>query len=467
MRNCWIFVVLFTVLSTQIWGQVTPTEDSGIAKEESEKEKMIILPFSSPLISKYDSDYVNRLAARIVAQHGEYFLVISDSLRPKEKMEGAYSLKIDVEQPAGELLDIEAKIVSNRNQDIVKRVTKRNFNRKHFRLVAEKALLVLFGIEKETEVEESSETKEPKEKKITVIPEKNVVPNDDFRKEIMNIKTGLVDKFNKQLEEKKKKEQDEISGEDPENKKKQDEPPPENPPNIPKREDDVFARRGPQKEPGKHTFFNWYSVGANYSDFLITDRAGEEFEVVLRTNLSSLLANFYSEIWTPYLENFAYFWKLGVSVPIFYTDEVQPQSALELDFGVLAAFFNEDLYTKIGVRRDRLSFANIPILGEGVVLAQVDVTWMLISAHFLFWERKLYLRFESASQLASEFTEGDFTDGSLSAVKTKAVFGFTSSNIVKGSYFEIASQSTVFSASGERPIEGVDNSYFLLWHLPF
>lgn len=458
-------IFLVAILSVPSWGQSSKklALDTGLEESEQNLEKIIIHPFISPFIPLYDQEYINRVATKIVARQEKYYVLISKDIDAQTKLRGVYSLKIDVSKRSSKDLRLEVKIVDNNKKLIVKRVIKEEFPPEDFKAVAEVALMILFGLEPEYDEgikDRQKKKKDPNDEVVAKEDERTI----DFRKRILALKQGLKQEF--KIVESKKKEEKEAEGENKtkeEPKKTQSAPPAKKTPPL----ESVYAPRGPQKVPGIHNFFTWYSLGFSASNFIVKDRAGTDIEVLLRTKLNSLLANIYTEIWPPYFDQHSYYLRFGANIPMFYTEEIQPEASPELDLGLMGAYFGEHFYWRLGIRRDRQSFANLPELGGGIQLAKVDVTWTLASVHVLFWNRNIYLKYEQASQLMSEFEDVEFTDGSLVIRRSTARLGFSSSFLVKGSYIELASQSTEFQATGERDIVGSDATTFLMWQLTF
>lgn len=457
-----IVILLFPILA---FAQLESDSDTEQTKNESTK-RLVVQPMSSPVVDSYDRDFINRIAISVSARQRDYQILISGIPDSKRVDKTLYYLEVIATPIAGNKIDLEARINNKAKGIIEKRVIRRNIEKEDIRSVAEDSLLILFGFDPvnfKTVPEKTSKKKPPfpllkeaKKKKSTV----------DFRKRIMKLKKDIKIKF-AQIKEKEKDLKDEEEKKDDNKKSKQKSAGKQKGAFSFLKDKDVYQKRNTDGERGTlYTFKNWYSLGLLSSNYLILDRVDTSEEVQIRTKVFSVLVNAYAEMWSEHSDIFALFGRLGLVAPQS-VEQIEPSNSFELDLGVLAAFFDESLYFKLGLRKDKQFFANLPILGGGLKTAEVDVWWLLASGHYLFWQRKMYFKYEYSSQLTSSFEEGNFNDGTLSIQRAKLRLGFSTDFIYEGSYFELAYQPTYFKIAGTREVQGEDTSIFGLMLFSF
>jgi hypothetical protein len=418
-------ILLFIFFIPLLWAE---TKDLSIPETA---DRLLVLPFKNKLLSNIENERVRSLMLRVSAKQQTYHLVFDKINKNDKRKLNALDLQISSQR---DLLTIDLRIKSIKNNKTIKRVRKNNFEKKLLFINLEKALFAIYNLDPQNLT--LSNTQKKKKNAVSskaaakaalnaAADNKNKKQNLRFKERIKNFKKDIKKKFvakEKERKEKKKKQNSSSAKV------------------VPKKKDNKEEQKlKDAKTPDKaySTEFSW-RTGYSIQNFTSNDLVGSGSEVEIFTDFQylymggDLIFNLLKFNGAQARLKFNYYF------PVSSDEKVEPKPYY--DFTILGRYPFAKLYSKLslGLENTTMLFGSLPEFGAGVELFEYNINSLLLEYELEVNEYGLIYRFYNPLSVSSQNEFGNFKDAAFQ----KSYFGLYSLAFLKGAKLQLSYESS-------------------------
>ncbi len=462
MLHLLLSIFLLTSLPTLLLAQEEGVPELSLIEDEidsSMDQEGLWLELKS--FSSFDDDMNELIKKRVMqasTRQTQYRLVLPDKRVTSDEAKLKKTTKkvtLNITSQGASSYKIEAQLIDQKDKSVIRRVSRSFVAEKDVLLMVEKATLLLF-FDKVVSAEDKSDTKKaPRSRPNEASPlDKAAI---DFREEVRSLKNEISLKFNQIKQEELKKDLAQSKDQNDEDKKNENNNAQGMSVAQAKTMDNANAQEMPSIVAPRNRILTQF--GLMSQDYLIQENASTANEIEIRTTVQFVYmqAETMRQLFNSQLD-----WIAGVkfSQPLSKA-EVPIKKYTNLRLGLHYGLFADTSFP-LGlssfVIRDNLSFANVPVAGQGLKTSEVSTTWLGGRIALGAWEKRLALWFDYHSLMSFSAEEGTFGNESMMATRFELSLLYDTGWIINNTLASLNYQSLSFTSEGTRQVNGTNNS---------